>query len=231
MVAVLNLRDIELQSGCHFFGEGPEHAILDRGARFRIDKEMFNRWLREPETTTLATRVWARARSEAERRRQEGTRSSAGDLYNRSMQSYWKTTLFNRFGGEIWFGLLCVCGRVPLVLIELVNEVFESRIREEEGRIPSSRTRLLTGAAAERAAHASSQGQPRVVRGVMHPVAATKQLREQAQLKLKHAKRHDEEHFVVVAVGIFSQSVVCCRCSSSSSSSSRSSSTRRSIPL
>ena len=191
---VLNLRARELQNGCPFFGEGPDVILADRHARFRINRAMYERWLLEPDTVATARRVWERAREEGVRRRQEGQRVSTMDLYNRSMQSYWKSTLFHRFGGEIWFGLLSMCGRVPLVLIEIVNEIFMERIREKESRAPTHQAMPLTGAPLARATHASSQGQqPREVRGVQHTTAVTKQLRERAQLRSKHAKWHDEE--------------------------------------
>ena len=155
---------------------------------------MYDRWLQEPEAAALTRRVWERACVEATRRRRDGKRVSTGDLYNRSMRSHWKTTLFHRFGGEIWFGLLCMCGRVPLVLVEIVNDIFSERVREKEGRAATHEAMPLTGAPLARAAHASSQGQqPREVRGAHHLTKVTKQMREKAQLRAKHAKRHGDE--------------------------------------
>ena len=106
----------------------------------------------------------------------------------------WKTAFFHRFGGEIWFGLLSMCGCAPLVLVEIVNDIFRERIREKEGRAATHEAMPLTGAPLARAAHASSQGQqPREVRGVLHLTAATKQMRERAQLRSKHAQPYGEE--------------------------------------
>ena len=48
----------------------------------------------------------------ADERRAEGQRSSTGEMYQRSMRSYWKTTVFNRYGGEIWLFTLIATGRV-----------------------------------------------------------------------------------------------------------------------
>ena len=67
----------------------------------------------------------------ADERRAEGQRSSPKEVFERSMRSYWKTTAFNRYGGEIWLFTLIGTGRVHVVSVEIVNDIFAERIREQ----------------------------------------------------------------------------------------------------
>ena len=88
-------------------------------------------------------------------RRTKRQRSSTKDLYQRSMRSYWKSTVFNRYGGEVWLLTLIGTGRVHAVSVQIVNDIFAERIREEAEREPVSDPRR---AQSQSKAHASSQG-------------------------------------------------------------------------
>ena len=85
---------------------------------FRVEKILYQEWLLEPETRTLSEDAWKRAERLAEERRAQGHRSNVKELYNRSMRSYWKTTVFNRYGGEIWLFTLIGTGRVHAVSVQ-----------------------------------------------------------------------------------------------------------------
>eukprot|EP00969_Alexandrium_andersonii_P029515 1288342-Alexandrium_andersonii.AAC.1 len=43
--------------------------------------------------------------------------SNARDLGRRNLKSCWKTALYHRFGGELWWKLFIACGRLtePMV--------------------------------------------------------------------------------------------------------------------
>ena len=136
---VLSLRLAEMrQNPAPSQGQDEEAVILDKGVCFRVEKTLYQEYLQEPETRTRSPAVWQRAECLANGRRAEGQRSSAKELYERSMRSYWKTTVFNRYGGEIWLFTLIATGRVHLVSVQIVNDIFAERIREEAKREPVS---------------------------------------------------------------------------------------------
>ena len=136
---VLSLRQAEVrQRPAPSQGQDEEAVILDKGARSRVEKILYQEYLQEPETQTLSPEVWQRAVRLAAERRAKGERASAKDLYERSMRSYWKTTVFNRYGGEIWLLTLIATGRVHPVSVQIVNDVFAERIREDAEREPTS---------------------------------------------------------------------------------------------
>ena len=128
---------------------------MDRGACFRVEKLLYLEYVKEPETQALTQEVWQRALNSAQKRRSEGQRASAKDFYERSLKSYWKTAVFNRYGGEIWLLTLIGTGRVHAVSVQIVNDIFAERIREEAEREPVSDPRR---AQSQSKAHASSQG-------------------------------------------------------------------------
>ena len=140
-----------------------------------------------PDTETLRDDVWKRAERLAGERRTQRQRSSTKDLYQRSMRSYWKSTVFNRYGGEIWLLTLIGTGRVHAVSVQIVNDIFAERIREEAEREPVSDPRR---AQSQSKARASSQGQ---VKGVQHQKILTGQLRDAARHADKKCKWHDEK--------------------------------------
>ena len=123
----------------------------------------------------------------ADERRAEGQRSSARELYQRSMRSHWKTTVFNRYGGEIWLLTLIGTGRVHAVSVQIVNEIFAERIREEAEREPVSDPRR---AQPQSKARASSQGQ---VKGVQHQKIPAGRLRDEARHADKKWEWHDRK--------------------------------------
>ena len=79
-------------------------------------------------------------------------------------------------------------GRVHAVSVEIVNDIFAQKIREEASREPVSDPRQ---AQPRSEARASSQGQE--VRGVQHRKIHTGKLRDQARLADKQWKWHDEQ--------------------------------------
>ena len=187
---VLSLRQEEVRRApASSQGQDAEAVILDKGARFRVEKVLYNEYLRETETQELAQQVWERAVRSAEERRALGERSSAKDLYERSMRSYWKTTVFNRYGGEVWLSTLIATGRVHAISVQIVNEIYAERIRAQAGREPMTDP----GMAAPRTdALASSQG-PGQVRGVQHHKKYTGKLRDQARHADKKWGWHDSD--------------------------------------
>ena len=89
---VLSLRQAEVRKRpAPSQGQDEEAVILDKGACSRVEKILYQEYLQE---------------------RAEGQRSSTKEMYERSMRSYWKSTVFNRYGGEIWFLTLIATGRV-----------------------------------------------------------------------------------------------------------------------
>ena len=183
---VLSLRQAEVRRRpAPSQGQDEEAVILDKGACFRVDKSLYREYLQEPETRTLTTEVWQRALRLANERRAKGQRSSQKELYERSMRSYWKTTVFNRYGGEIWLSTLIATGRVHHVSVQIVNDIFAERIREKAEREPISDP---TQAQPQSKAPASSQGQ---VKGVQHQKILAGELRDKARLADKEWKWHD----------------------------------------
>ena len=96
------------------------------------------------------------------------------DIYNRDLESYWKTAVFNRFGGYMWFNILSAIGHVPQSIVKIVNELIEPKITTAGPRISAT-------------ARAKAQGQQVPARGwgVQHQTSEPKRLREAAQLITK----------------------------------------------
>ena len=170
-------------------GESYESVILDKHTIARVKWMLFQEWFHGPEGAVYMDRAWQRAEDTFKKRKAQGIRASISDLYKRNMDSHWKTTVFNRFGGEIWLSTLIGTGRVHAVSVEIVNDIVGEIIREKAGREPVSEWAEPQPTAPTRAA-ASSQGQ---LRGVQHTKCEASQLREQAKLADKHWKRHYAE--------------------------------------
>ena len=169
-------------------GRDDAAVILDRGARFRIEKILCQEWMQEPETQERARGAWQRALRLAQQRQAAGQRANAKDLYDRSMRSYWKTTVFHRYGGEVWLFTLIATGRVHAESVRIVNEIYAERIREQAGREPvSDPAQAVPGRAL-----ASSQGQSREVVGVQHTKLHSALLRDAARHADKKWKWHDK---------------------------------------
>ena len=167
--------------------QNEEAVILNKGACARVERTLFWEWWRKPQTQKLREEVWERAEHLAGERRRLGERTSQGDLYQRSMRSYWKTTVFNHYGGEIWLFTLIATGRVHAVSVKIVNEIIAARIREEAKREPVSdpvQAQPLT------IARASSQGQ---VKGVQHQKIPAGRLRDEARHADKQWEWHDKK--------------------------------------
>ena len=98
------------------------------------------------------------------------------------------TTVFHRYGGEVWLFTLIATGRVHAESVRIVNEIYEERIREQAGREPvSDPAQAVPGRAL-----ASSQGQSREVVGVQHTKIPSALLRDAARHADKKWKWHDE---------------------------------------
>ena len=163
-----------------------EAVILDRDARQRVEKILYDEYLQEATTQDLTEWVWARAKQSAAERREQNERVSENDIYWRSMRSYWKTTVFNRYGGEVWLSTLIATGRVHRISVDIVNEIFAERIRSQAGREPVDDQRK---APPSTVARASPRGQ---VIGVQHQKAYAHQLREEARHADKKRKWHEQ---------------------------------------
>ena len=57
-------------------GRDAAAVILDRGARFRIEKIIFQEWMQEPETQERAQGAWQRAGRLAQERQAAGQRAN-----------------------------------------------------------------------------------------------------------------------------------------------------------
>ena len=188
ILRVLKLRQEEvLKVRAVSQGQAEEAIILDRGACFRIDKVLYLEYLGEPDMQKLKSEVWDRAKRLAGERRASRQRTSSKDVYDRSMRSYWKTTVFNRYGGEIWLFTLIAMGRLHPISVGIVNEIFARRIRDQAEREPVSEPAT---AQPQTQARASSQGQ---VRGVQHQKIYAGKLRDQARLADKKRRWHDDD--------------------------------------
>ena len=189
ILPVLRLRQAEVRDylarHASSQGQDEEAVILDKNACLRVDKRLRQEWSQEPQTRTLRQEVWQRAQRLHALHRAKG-RSSANDLYQRSMRSYWKTTVFNRYGGEIWLFTLIATGRVHAVSVQIVNEIFAEHIRRVASREPASDPRR---AQSQTKARASSQGQ---VKGVQHQKSLGGRLREEARYADKQWEWHDK---------------------------------------
>ena len=184
---VLSLRQAEVrQLPASPQGQAEEAVILDRGACFRVEKLLYLEYVKEPETQALTQEVWQRALNSAQKRRSEGQRASAKDFYERSLKSYWKTAVFNRYGGEIWLFTLIATGRVHSISVQIVNDIIAQRIHEKAGREPISDPAQVPPSDAP----ASSRGQE--VKGVQHQKNVTGRLRDTARYADKKWKRHDD---------------------------------------
>ena len=161
-------------------GRDAAAVILDRGARFRIEKILCQEWMQEPETQERAQGAWQRALRLAQQRQAAGQRANAKDLY-----------------GEVWLFTLIATGRVHAESVRIVNEIYEERIREQAGREPvSDPAQAVPGRAL-----ASSQGQSREVVGVQHTKPHSALLRDAARLADKKWKRHDKSWWDALARG------------------------------
>ena len=181
---VLHLRQaaVRQHSPASSEGQSEEAVILDREACLRVERILYQEYLEEPETQALQPQVWQRAMDSAAKRREETGRASAKEFYNRSMRSYWRNVVFDRYGGEIWLLTLIATGRVHPISVRIVNRIFAERIHEKAGRAPVSDPAAL----APSDAPASSRGQE--VKGVQHKKNVTGQLREAARLADKKWK-------------------------------------------
>ena len=96
------------------------------------------------------------------------------DIYNRDLESYWKTAVFNRFGGYMWFNILSAIGHVPQSIVKIVNELIEPKITTAGPRISAT-------------ALGKAQGHQVPARGwgVQHQTSEGKRLREYAGLITK----------------------------------------------
>ena len=166
-------------------------VFLDMATCARIERILYQEWLWEPHTQALGVRAYQNAQDMARERWARWERASPSDLYRRSMRSYWKTTVFHRYGGEIWLHTLIATGRVHATSVEIVNEVIGQRIREEAQREPvSDLDRAQPSTRPRSKAPASSQGH---VRGVNHRRCAGHVLRQEARQADKDwQKLHDE---------------------------------------
>ena len=163
-----------------------EAVILDKNACLHVNNLLREEWMREPGTETVRKEVWERAVLLARERRKQGERASTKDIYRRSMKSYWKTTVFHRYGGEIWLFTLIATGRVHTISVEIVNDIIAAHIRGVAKRSPTSDPRR---AQSRTKARASSQGK---VKGVQHKKILPSRLRDQARWADKRRWRHDE---------------------------------------
>ncbi len=144
---------------------------------------------------TLAPRLWrqacALAASQGKGRNRKGGRTpSAKDAYERNLKSYYKTDLFHRFGGYMWFRILITLGHVHRHMVQLLQDAIDERIREKTGRMPSGSA--VPGPRSSKRSLAASQGEEvgRPV-GVQHQVSHAKRLRERASLITKHLQAND----------------------------------------
>ena len=136
---VLRLRQAEVRNVLAASqGQDAEAVILDRATCVHVEKVLYWEYLAEPDIQALKKEVWERAHRLADERRTSGQRPSPKDLFERSMKSYWKTTVFNRYGGEIWLLTLIATGRMHPISVKIVNDIFAQRIRDQAGREPVS---------------------------------------------------------------------------------------------
>ena len=98
---VLSLRQAEIRRArdASSQGQDEEAVILGKAARSRVEKILYKEFLRQEATWERSREMWERATRLANERYKAGQRASRADLYERSMRSYWKTTMFNRYGG------------------------------------------------------------------------------------------------------------------------------------
>ena len=154
--------------------------------------------MKAPSNAKLAAEVYARV---LKRAKDEGLRErDIKPMYARDMAAYFKTHLFNAFGGQVWARLLLTLGHVNADVIDCYQEVINVKIRDKGKREPSHsqveqelRPQIASSSSVAHAL-AASQGQPPPpVRGVQHKVSKCKQLREHAQLLVKRADKASEE--------------------------------------
>ena len=54
-------------------------------------------------------------------------RSSVNDLFERDMKSYFKSFLYEKFGGQLWWKILIGVGRVPYSVVGIVNKIISDK--------------------------------------------------------------------------------------------------------
>ena len=167
--------------------EAEEAVILDKNSRSRIEKTLFDEYLKEADTKVLSRDVKRRAEELYLERKRLGQRASVRDLYDRSMKSYWRNCQFYRYGGEIWLSTLIATGRVHRISVDIVNEIFAERIRSQAGREPVDDQRKVPPSTVARA---SPRGQ---VKGAQHQKTLANQLRDAARHADKRRKWHWDE--------------------------------------
>ena len=188
---VLSLRQAEVRNvPASSQGQHEEAVILDKGVCFRVERVLYRQYLQESDIQALKAEAWDRAVRLAHEQREMGVRSNNSDLYERSMKSYWKTTVFNRYGGELWLFTLIATGRVHPISIEIVNEIFARRILDQAKResqptatapVPWWLLGISATAQPQPQARGSSRGQVRTVRGVQHQKIPSALLRDKAR--------------------------------------------------
>ena len=169
-------------------GSRTYEEFLPLDAQKRIREKVESEWLQEPQTQLLSGEVWRRACATAREATERGERASPNDLYKRSMRSYWKTTVFHRFGGLPWLYALSAIGHVPASFVETYQAIIDEKIRAA-GREPQAQGPVAGPRLSERALAASQGHDVPPIRGVQHRVSDAKRLRQQAQQTGKHLKR------------------------------------------
>ena len=73
-------------------------------------------------TVELTSKVWTRATAMQEQGAEEKVRGGGvNDIYTRNMQTYHKNTMFQRYGGKLWWKLLIAYGRVTEQMVALIG--------------------------------------------------------------------------------------------------------------
>ena len=76
-----------------------------------MSRYLRDKFQKEPENQQRIQELWRRSVVMAGERQDKGLRTSAKDIYYRNLSSLWKTELHWRWGGAIWWQLLCILGR------------------------------------------------------------------------------------------------------------------------
>ena len=147
-------------------------AYLPFAQQKKVQERLRQRWLESPDGQHYA----------AEARR----KTSNKDSYKRTLESYYRTSQHEDYGGRLWQHLLGAVGSLPTRLISIVNEVCAERAERNQTFAASSAasssaaalapTRGITRGQAPRAERSHLEG-----KGVRHTRAEVYKLRRKCK--------------------------------------------------
>ena len=113
--------------------------------------------------------------------------TSSADSYNRTLESYYRKSQHEDYGGRLWQYCLIALGCLPPRLITIVNDVIAERAEANRAAAASS-----TAPASTRGQLPRAQRPDTAVRGVRHRRCPVYQLRANCKVLDRHIMKEQE---------------------------------------